>query len=84
MKIKPLFDRVLIKEGGKQETTSGGIFIGNLADEGQKSGEVVDIGKAVTLVKSGDVVFFQFGDEITADGTKYFLVQEVNILAKKN
>lgn len=92
-KIKPLADRVLIKEdtSSKEKKTASGIIIPVTVDEdkGGKRGEVVaigngnyDDGKLIPLsVKVGDTVLFQWGDKIKIDDQEYYIVKESEILA---
>lgn len=92
-KIKPLQDRVLIKEDteSKERKTSGGIIIPADAgeDKGSKRGEVVAVGAGRTedgkiipvSVKVGDKVLFQWGDKVKIGEEEYYLVRESEILA---
>ncbi|MDE2038184.1 MAG: co-chaperone GroES [Patescibacteria group bacterium] len=92
-KIKPLADRVLIREdeASGEKKTSGGIIIPVTAseDKGGKRGEVIAVGpgriedgKAVPLsVKPGDSVLFQWGDKVRIDDEDYYIVRESEILA---
>ena len=92
-KIKPLQDRVLIREhtDDKEKKTSSGIIIpaGTNEDKAGKRGEVVAVGpgrhedgKLVTLsVKVGDKVIFQWGDKVSIDGEDYYVVRESEVLA---
>jgi chaperonin GroES len=92
-KIRPLQDRVLIKEdtSNKEKKTSSGIIIPVTVneDKGSKSGEVVAVGagryedgKIVPVtVKVGDKVLFQWGDKIKVGEEEYFIVKESEILA---
>ncbi len=92
-KIKPLQDRVLIREDGesKEKKTSSGIIIPVTVneDKGSKRGEVVALGpgryedgKLVPVsVKEGDKVLFQWGDKIKVGEEEYYLVKESEILA---
>lgn len=92
-KIRPLQDRILIKESNEsaERKTSSGIIIPITVneDKGSKSGEVVavgtgkvDDGKIVPLtVKIGDKVLFQWGDKIKVGDEEYFMVRESEILA---
>lgn len=81
----------------KETKTKSGIIIPVAAqeDKGSKKGEVVavgagkhetgrDGGKSVLVplsVKVGDVVLFQWGDQIKIDGEEFFIVRESEILA---
>lgn len=92
-KIKPLYDRVLIKEDdeSKEKKTSSGIFIPVTAkeDKGGKRGRIVAVGagrieegKLVPLtVAVGDTVIFQWGDKIKINDEEYYIVRESEILA---
>lgn len=92
-KIKPLADRVLIKEedAKKGGETKFGIIIPESADKehGAHRGEVMavgegryDEGKLIPVkVAVGDTVIFQWGDKLTVDDEEYWLVGESNILA---
>lgn len=93
MKLKPLHDRVLIKEDteSKEKKTSSGIIIPVTVqdDKGSKRGEVVAVGpgahhdgKLVPIsVKVGDKVLFQWGDKVKIGDEEYYLVRESEILA---
>jgi chaperonin GroES len=92
-KIKPLGDRVLIKEDteSKEKKTSSGIIIPVTVneDKGSKEGQVVAVGpgkiedgKLVKLsVKVGDLVLFQWGDKVKIGEEEYYIVRESEILA---
>lgn len=92
-KIKPLADRVLIKEDNesKEQKTASGIIIPISAqeDKGGKRGKVVAVGagrieegKVIQVsVKVGDNVLFQWGDKIKVDDEEYYIVKESEILA---
>ncbi len=92
-KIRPLEDRVLIKEDGenKEKKTASGIIIPITVneDKGGKRGEIVAVGpgrleegKTVSLtVKVGDKVLFQWGDKIKVDDEEYYIVRESEIMA---
>src|ERR1035437_3904648 len=92
-KIKPLADRVLIKEDteSKEKKTSSGIIIPVTVneDKGSKRGEVVAVGPGrvedgelvAPSVKEGDIVLFQWGDKVRIGEEDYYLVRESEILA---
>ena len=92
-KIKPLADRVLIKEDteSKEKKTSSGIIIPVTVneDKGSKRGEVVAVGPGrvedgelvAPSVKEGDAVLFQWGDKVRVGEEDYYLVRETEILA---
>ena len=95
MKIRPLYDRVLIKRLDSQETTKGGIIIPDSAQERPQEGEVVAVGKGKLLddgsvqplnVKVKDKVLFgkYGGAEISLGGEDYLILKEDEILAIVN
>lgn len=89
--ITPLGDRVLVEELKEQKKTASGIILPDdyTEDKGMKEGMVVSVGdgrlvdgKLVKpLVKKGDKILFQWGDEIKIEGKKYHLVSEASITA---
>jgi chaperonin GroES len=92
-KVRPMSDRVLIKEhtDDKEKKTASGIILpaSSGEDKGSKRGEVVAVGtgrvedgKTVPMiVKVGDTVLFQWGDKIKVEGDDYYIVRESEILA---
>lgn len=92
-KVKPLHERVLIKEDkeSKEKKTASGIIIPITVDDdkGSKRGEIVAVGdghyedgKLIPIsVKAGDKVLFQWGDKIKVDEEEYYIVKESEILA---
>ncbi|MBO5534637.1 MAG: co-chaperone GroES [Clostridia bacterium] len=91
MNLKPLFDRVVIKDAESEETTKGGIILTNSAKEKPQyafviavgPGGVVD-GKDITMqVKEGQkVVYSKYaGTEIKMDGEEYKIIRQSDILA---
>ena len=91
MNLKPLFDRVVIKDAESEETTKGGIILTNSAKEKPQyafviavgPGGVVD-GKDITMqVKEGQkVVYSKYaGTEIKMNGEEYKITRQSDILA---
>ncbi|MBR1707536.1 MAG: co-chaperone GroES [Clostridia bacterium] len=91
MNLKPLFDRVVIKDAESEETTKGGIILTNSAKEKPQyafviavgPGGVVD-GKEITMqVKEGQkVVYSKYaGTEIKMDNEEYKIIRQSDILA---
>ncbi len=91
MKIKPLDDRVLIKQSDAEEKTTGGIVLPDTAKEKPQRGKVVAAGPGKMLksgktgkmsVKKGDEVFYgkYSGTEVEVDGQKYVIANENDIL----
>lgn len=93
MKIKPLFDNVLIEPLEEAESkTPSGIVIPDSAKEKPQKGKVAaigtgkrdEMGKVIPMtLKVGDVVFYKKwgGDEIKVDGKELKLVSESDVLA---
>ena len=91
MKVKPLYDRILIKGLKEAETTKGGIIIPDTAKEKPQEGKVIavgsgkldDKGKRIALeVKKGNRVLFgkYSGTEIKLDGVEHVILREDEIL----
>lgn len=91
MNIKPLCDRVLIKQVEAEETTKSGIILAGSAKEKPQVAEVVAVGpggmvdgkEVVMTVKVGDKVITSkySGTEVKADGIEYTIVKQSDILA---
>lgn len=91
MKIKPLGDKVVIKQLDSEEKTKSGIVLPDTAKEKPQEGEVIAVGtgkvidgKKVSLeTKVGDrVLYKKYGpDEIKIDGEEYLILSEDDILA---
>jgi chaperonin GroES len=91
MKIRPLYDRIVVKRIDEQETTRSGIIIPDSAQEKPQEAEVIAVGhgkrledgKMVDLdVKVGDRILFgkYSGNEIRLDGEEYLIMREEEIL----
>ncbi|HOE15838.1 MAG TPA: co-chaperone GroES [Syntrophorhabdaceae bacterium] len=92
MKIKPLYDRILVKRIEEEEKTKGGIIIPDAAKEKPQEGMVVEVGdgkildngqKAALQVKAGDKILFgkYSGTEIKIDGEEHLILREEDVLA---
>ena len=91
MKIRPLFDRVVIKSIDSSETTKSGIVLPGAAKEKPQMAEVLAVGpggmvdgKEVTMhVKVGDKVIYSkyAGTEVKLDGKEMIIVRQSDILA---
>ena len=91
MKIKPLGDRVVIKNLEAEETTRGGIILTNAAKEKPVMAEVLAVGpggnvdgKEITMnVSVGQKVIYSkyAGTEVKLDGEEYIIVRQSDILA---
>ena len=91
MNIKPLGDRVVIKNLEAEETTKGGILLTNSAKEKPQMAEILAVGpggnvdgkEIVMNVSVGQKVFYSkyAGTEVKLDGKEYILVRQSDILA---
>lgn len=83
MNIKPILNRVVIKQDEAQLTTASGLFIPDAAKEKPLSGTIVAKGDTANLVEVGDVVMYQKyrGTDITIGGVNYMIMQQEDILA---
>jgi chaperonin GroES len=91
MKLRPLYDRIVVKRIEEQETTRNGIVIPDSAQEKPQEGEVLAVGHGKRLengtlvpldVKVGDRVLFgkYSGSENKLDGTEYIIMREDDVL----
>lgn len=91
MKLKPLGDRVVIKQLEAEETTKSGIVLPTQAKEKPQEAEVVAVGPGATedgkvvpmQVSVGDKVIYSkyAGTEVKIDKEEYIIVKESDILA---
>ena len=87
MKIRPLDDRVIIKQLEAEEKTAGGIILPDTAKEKPQRGVVVAAGPGKKdepmTVKVGDQVLYgkYAGTEITVEGKDYLIMRESDIVA---
>jgi chaperonin GroES len=92
MKVKPLYDRILVKRIEEEAKTKGGIIIPDAAKEKPQEGRVVAVGAgkmletgktAPLIVKAGDKILFgkYSGSEIKVDGEEHLILREDDILA---
>lgn len=82
MSLKPLLDRIVVKQTQAVEKTQGGIIVPEAAKEKPAEGTVIAVGPEVKGVKAGDVVLFaRFeGTEVDVDGVAHLIFKEENIL----
>ncbi len=91
MKIRPLYDRVLVARVAEEEKTKGGIIIPDTAKEKPVEGKVVAVGGGRVLedgsvrkldVKAGDRVLFgkYSGTEVKLNGEEHLILREDEIL----
>ena len=91
MTIKPLFDRIVIKELESEETTKSGIVLPTAAQEKPQMAEVIAVGpggkvdgKDVEMqLKVGDKVIISkyAGTSVKMDGVDYTIIRQNDVLA---
>ena len=92
MKVRPLYDRILVKRIEEQNKTAGGLYIPDTAKEKPQEALVVAVGNGKVQedgslrkleVKAGDKVLFSkySGNEIKIDGTDHLILREDDVLA---
>jgi len=91
MQIKPLGDRVVIRNAETNEVTKGGIILAGSAKEKPQMADVIAVGpggnvdgKEITMqVKVGQKVIYSkyAGTEVKVDGEELIIVRQNDILA---
>jgi chaperonin GroES len=90
MKVKPLYDRILLKRIEQKEQKKGGIIIPDTAKEKPLEGKVIAVGagkiekgeRVALEVKVGDTVLVgkYAGTEIKIDDVEHVILREDEIL----
>ncbi len=91
MKLKPLADRVVLKQNAAEEKTASGIFLTASAQEKPEVYEVVEVGpgglvdgnEVKMIVKPGENVLVgkYSGSKVKLDDQEYTIVRQSDILA---
>ena len=92
MKVKPLYDRVLVRRLEEKEQKRGGIIIPDTAKEKPMEGKVIAVGagsvnkegkRQPMEVKAGDRILFgkYAGTEIKIDDEEFLILREDEVLA---
>ena len=91
MKLRPLGDRVVLKQKEAEEKTASGIILSGQAKEKPQQAEVIAVGpggmvdgKEVAMaVKVGQIVIYSkyAGTEVKIDGKELIIVRQSDILA---
>ena len=91
MKLRPLFDKVVVKQPKEKEQTAGGIFLPTAAQEKQEiavvtavgDGGVVDGKDIKMVVHVGDKVLYgkYAGSTFKIDGEEVTVIKQSDILA---
>ena len=91
MNLKPLDDRIILKQSDAEEKSAGGILLPDSAQEKPQIGKVVATGpgkllddgtRAQRSVKKKDEVLYgkYSGSEVEVDGEKYVILRESDVL----
>ncbi|CAA9418442.1 MAG: Heat shock protein 60 family co-chaperone GroES [uncultured Phycisphaerae bacterium] len=91
LKLKPLADRVIVKQTEAEEKTASGLYLPDAAKEKPTKGKVIaagpgkldDNGKRMELgVKVGDTVYYgkYSGTDVEVEGEKLVILRESDIL----
>jgi chaperonin GroES len=91
MKLKPLDDRIVIKQSDAEEKTSGGIILPDAAREKPQIGTVVAIGPGkilddgtrgtMSVKKKDEVIYAKYvGSDVEIDRKKYVILRESDVL----
>ena len=91
MKVRPLYDRLIVQRLEEEEKTKGGIIIPDTAKEKPQegvveavgNGKILDNGTKLSLeVKEGDHILFgkYSGTEIKIDGVEHLILREDEVL----
>ena len=91
MKLRPLQDRVIVKQSEAEEKTKSGILLPDTAKEKPTKGKVVavgpgkldDSGKPMELgIRVGDTVYYgkYSGTDVEIDGEKLVILRESDVL----
>ena len=91
MKLKPLADRVVLRQNAAEERTSSGIFLTASAQEKREVYEAVEVGPGGTadgnevkmIVKPGENVLVgkYSGSRVKIEDVEYTIVRQSDILA---
>ena len=91
MKLRPLFDKVVLKKVEAEETTKTGILLPGSAQEKPQMSEIVAVGpgglvdgkEVVMTLEVGDKVIIgkYTGTEVKIGGVEYTIVSQSDILA---
>lgn len=91
MKVKPLFDKVVVESVGTEEKTNSGFILPSASQEKQQMAVVVAVGpggivdgkEIIMQVKEGDKILYSkyAGSEFKVDGKELTIIRQSDILA---
>jgi len=91
MKLRPLDDRIVVKQSEAEEKTTGGIILPDTAKEKPQIGKIVAIGPGklldngkrgkMSVKKKDEVIYAKYiGNEVEIDREKYVILRESDVL----
>ena len=91
MKLRPLADRVIVKQSDAEEKTASGIVLPDSAKEKPTKGRVVSVGpgklddhgkRMEIALRAGETVYYgkYSGTEVEVNGEKFVILRESDIL----
>ena len=91
MKLRPLSDRVIVKQSEAEEKTKSGIVLPDMAKEKPTKGKVVAVGpgkldehgKPMEIgLRAGDTIYYgkYSGTDVEVDGEKFVILRESDVL----
>ncbi len=91
MKVRPLFDKVVVESVEMQEKTQSGFYLPTASQEKQQMAKIVAVGpgglvdgkEVVMQVKEGDTILYSkyAGSEFKVDGKELTIIRQSDILA---
>ena len=87
MKIKPLSDRILVKNDAAETKTASGLYIPEGAHEKTQTATVVEVGPGTEeekiTVKIGDRIMYDkyAGTQVKLDGEDYLILRMSDVIA---
>ena len=91
MKVKPLFDKVVVESLEKEEKTKSGFILPSANQEKQQMAKIVAVGpggvidgkEIVMQVKEGDTILYDkyAGSDFKVDGKEFTIIRQSDILA---
>ena len=91
MKLRPLSDRVIVKQSDAETKTASGLVLPDTAKEKPTSGKVISVGpgkvdkngKHMEIgIRAGDTVYYgkYSGTEVEVNGEKFVILRESDLL----
>ena len=91
MKVKPLFDKVVVESLEKEEKTKSGFILPSASQEKQQMAKIVAVGpggiidgkEIVMQVKECDTILYDkyAGSDFKVDGKEFTIIRQSDILA---